>query len=183
MQRRLDLDVRHSIARATLPLLLCLGMVHLHARAAESPDWAKVTQEFGPAVVNISASGMRQVSAGDGDGPAAGNQDADEDAMQEFLRRFQKQFGATGVSMQVPVRSLGSGFVLDADGIILTNAHVVAYAQEVIVRLTDRREFKARILGSDRATDIAVLKIDAQHLPTINVGNPAELKVGEWVLA
>jgi serine protease Do len=103
--------------------------------------------------------------------------------MQEFLRRFQKQFGATGVSMQVPVRALGSGFVLQEDGIILTNAHVVAYAQEVIVRLTDRREFKARILGSDRTTDIAVLKIEARNLPTIHMGNPSELKVGEWVLA
>jgi len=175
---------RHSIARAIFPLvLLCAGMVHLHARAAELPDWAKVTQEFGPAVVNISASGMRQVSAGDAEGAAASSSDADADPMQEFVRRFQKQFGATGVSMQVPVHALGSGFVLEEDGLILTNAHVVAFAQEVIVRLTDRREFKARILGSDRATDIAVLKIDARHLPTVNVGNPAELKVGEWVLA
>ena len=184
MQRCQELDARRSIARAIFPLaLLCVGSVHLNARAVEPPDWAKVTQEFGPAVVNISASGMRQVSAGDAQGAPASSPDADADAMQEFLRRFQKQFGATGVSMQVPVRSLGSGFVLDADGLILTNAHVVAYAQEVIVRLTDRREFKARILGSDRATDIAVLKIDAQHLPTVNVGNPADLKVGEWVLA
>src|SRR5476649_393409 len=184
MQRRLELDARHSIARAIFPLvILCAGMVHLHARANEPPDWAKVTQEFGPAVVNISTSGMRQVSAGDSDSAATNGTDADADAMQEFLRRFQKQFGATGVSMQVPVRALGSGFVLEEDGLILTNAHVVAFAQEVIVRLTDRREFKARILGSDRSTDIAVLKIDARHLPTINVGNPAELKVGEWVLA
>jgi serine protease Do len=184
MQRCLERDVRHSIARATFPLaLLCMGIVHLHARAAEPPDWAKVTQEFGPAVVNISTSGMRQVSAGDAEGAAASTPDADADAMQEFLRRFQKQFGATGVSMQVPVRMVGSGFVLEEDGLILTNAHVVASAQEVVVRLTDRREFKARILGSDRSTDIAVLKIDARHLPTINVGNPAELKVGEWVLA
>jgi serine protease Do len=126
---------------------------------------------------------MRQISAGDADGAAAVGADADADAMQEFVRRFQKQFGATGVSMQVPVRTLGSGFVLEEDGLILTNAHVVAFAQEVIVRLTDRREFKARILGTDRRTDIAVLKIDARHLPTINTGNPAELRVGEPVLA
>jgi len=184
MQRCPELDVRHSIARSIFPLaLVCMGLAHMQARANEPPDWAKVTQEFGPAVVNISTSGMRQVSAGDADGAAAASPDADADAMQEFLRRFQKQFGATGVSMQVPVRAVGSGFVLEEDGLILTNAHVVASAQEVIVRLTDRREFKARILGSDRMTDIAVLKIDARHLPTINVGNPAELKVGEWVLA
>ncbi len=184
MQRCQEHDVRPSIARAIFPLaLLCMGIVHLPTRAAEPPDWAKVTQEFGPAVVNISTSGMRQVSAGDAEGAAPASPDADADAMQEFLRRFQKQFGATGVSMQVPVRAVGSGFVLEEDGLILTNAHVVASAQEVIVRLTDRREFKARILGSDRRTDIAVLKIDARHLPTIHIGKPAELRVGEPVLA
>src|ERR1700681_2325539 len=122
MQRCLELDGRHSIARAIFPLaLLCMGMVHLPARAGEPPDWAKVTQEFGPAVVNISTSGMRQISAGDAEGAAASSPDADTDAMQEFLRRFQKQFGATGVSMQVPVHTLGSGFVLEEGGLILTN--------------------------------------------------------------
>ncbi len=171
----------HAMFVLALACLCPYSPAALAERIARTPDWAAVTKEFGPAVVNISASGMRQVSAGDADG--APGADADGDAMQEFLRRFQKQFGATGVSMQVPVRALGSGFVLDEDGIILTNAHVVADAQEVIVRLTDRREFKARILGIDRPTDIAVLKIDASHLPTIRVGNPAELRVGEWVLA
>src|SRR5258705_8967500 len=103
MQRCLQLDARHSIARSILPMaLLCMGMVHLHARAGEAPDWAKVTQEFGPAVVNIATSGMRQISAGDAEGAAAASPDADADAMQEFLRPFPKQFGATGVSLQVP---------------------------------------------------------------------------------
>src|SRR5258706_12501322 len=116
MQRCLQLDARHSIARAILPFaLLCMGMVHLHARAGEPPDWAKVTQEFGPAVVNISTSGMRQVSAGDGEGAAPPAPDADADALQEFLRRFQKQFGAPGGSMQGPGRAVGSGFVLEED--------------------------------------------------------------------
>jgi serine protease Do len=184
MQRCAKPVVRRSTARLAFALAcLCAGTVPLHALGVESPDWAQVTQEFGPAVVNISASGMRQISAGDAAGAAAESTDADGDAMQEFVRRFQKQFGATGVSMQVPVRAMGSGFVLDADGVILTNAHVIASAQEVIVRLTDRREFKARILGSDRLTDIAVLKIEARDLPTVKMGNPAELKVGESVLA
>src|SRR5258706_13861409 len=97
MQRRLQLDARHSIVRAIVPLaLLCMGMVHLHARAGEAPDWAKVTQEFGPAVVNIATSGMRQISAGDAGGPAAGDPDADADAKQGFLRRFPQPVGATG---------------------------------------------------------------------------------------
>src|SRR6266702_1736272 len=116
MQRCLEPDARRSIVRAAFSLaLLCVGLAHLHARAGEPPDWAKVTQEFGPAVVNVSTSGMRQVSAGDAEGAAASSPDADADAMQEFLRSFQKQFGATGVSMQVPVRAMGSGFVLEED--------------------------------------------------------------------
>ena len=81
------------------------------------------------------------------------------------------------------LRGQGSGFVVSADGLILTNAHVVRDASEVIVKLTDRREFKARVLGSDPKTDVAVLKIDAKDLPTVPLGSARDLKVGEWVLA
>ena len=149
------------------------------------PDFSQITQQFGPAVVNISVSGMRQVSAGNDD-IAAASDDADgasQDPMQLFLRRFQQQFGGTGATMQVPVRGLGSGFIVSQDGIILTNAHVVADAKDVIVKLTDRREYRAQVLGSDKKTDIAVLKIDAGNLPTVAIGKPADLHVGEWVLA
>ena len=83
----------------------------------------------------------------------------------------------------MPVRGQGSGFIVSADGIILTNAHVVKDAKEVTVKLTDRREFRAKVLGSDAKTDIAVLKIDAKNLPTVPLGNTKDLKVGEWVLA
>ena len=148
------------------------------------PDFAQITRRNGRAVVNISVSGMRQVSAGsddaadpDGDAASAG------DPAQLFLRRFQQQFGGSGATMQVPVRGLGSGFILSEDGLILTNAHVVANAQEVTVKLTDRREFPARVLGSDPKTDIAVLKIAARGLPTVAIGKPADLSVGDWVLA
>ena len=85
--------------------------------------------------------------------------------------------------MQVPVRTQASGFITQADGLILTNAHVVADASEVTVKLTDRREFQARVLGKDEKTDIAVLKIDADHLPIVLLGRPSDLMVGEWVLA
>jgi serine protease Do len=146
------------------------------------PDFSRITQRYGPAVVNISASGMRQVTAGSEGADAAGGGDA-SDPTQLFLRRFQQQFGGSGATMQVPVRGLGSGVIVSADGLILTNAHVVANATEVIVKLTDRREFPATILGRDTRTDIAVLKIDADRLPTIAIGNPADLQVGEWVLA
>ncbi len=151
------------------------------------PDFARITQLYGPAVVNISVTGMRQVSAGadeaDGDGESDAEGDPGSDPMRLFLRRFQQQFGGTGATMQVPVRGQGSGFIVSQDGLILTNAHVVADASEVVVKLTDRREFRAKILGSDRKTDIAVLRIEASDLPVITVGNPDDLLVGEWVLA
>ncbi len=83
----------------------------------------------------------------------------------------------------MPVRGQGSGFIVSADGIILTNAHVVRDAKDVTVKLTDRREFQAKVLGSDPKTDVAVLKIDAKNLPVAPLGNASELKVGEWVLA
>ena len=148
------------------------------------PDFSQITRQYGPAVVNISVSGMRQVTAGNegAEAPGGGGDDA-SDPMQLFLRRFQQQFGGSGATMQVPVRGLGSGVIMSPDGLILTNAHVVANAGEVIVKLTDRREFRAQILGRDAKTDIAVLKIDAERLPTVTVGNPDDLKVGEWVLA
>ncbi len=148
------------------------------------PDFSRITKRYGPAVVNISVSGMRQVTAGTegSDGPGDSREDA-SDPMQLFLRRFQQQFGGSGATMQVPVRGVGSGVIMSADGLILTNAHVVSHAGDVTVKLTDRREFRARILGRDLKTDIAVLRIDAENLPTVRIGNPDDLQVGEWVLA
>ncbi|KAB2967175.1 Do family serine endopeptidase [Zoogloea sp.] len=146
------------------------------------PDFARITQRYGPAVVNISVSGVRQVTVGPETADPTSD-DSDADSMQQFLRRFQQQFGGSGASMQVPVRGQGSGFIVSEDGLILTNAHVIASAHDVVVKLTDRREFRAQVLGSDKRTDIAVLRIDAKQLPTVKVGNPTELQVGQWVLA
>src|SRR5205807_1825660 len=81
------------------------------------------------------------------------------------------------------MRGVGSGFIVSPDGVILTNAHVVAGADEVTVRLTDKREYKAKVLGSDKMTDVAVLKIDARGLPSVKIGNPDTTRVGEWVVA
>jgi len=175
-------------ALAALLMLAAAGASFAEtAPPAGLPDFTRITQQYGPAVVNISVSGTRQVSAGGDQGKAVPSSDEGDgdgaDPMQLFLRRFQQQFGGSGASMQVPVRGLGSGFIVSEDGLILTNAHVVADAQEVIVKLTDRREFRARVLGSDAKTDIAVLKIAATQLPVVAIGSPAELKVGEWVLA
>jgi serine protease Do len=142
--------------------------------AVAVPDFSQIAQQYGNAVVNISVSGSRKVSA------------AEADPVQEFFRRFQglpPGAQGNGGNVEVPVRGLGSGFIVAQDGVILTNAHVVQDAKEVIVRLTDRREFNAKVLGADAKTDIAVLKIDAKNLPTVRLGDPAALKTGEWVLA
>ena len=153
------------------------------------PDFSQITREAGPAVVNISVVGKareRTASRGgdDDDGPFAGDPFAEY-----FFRHFggvpnmpQQQQPRRGGSAPV-VRGQGSGFIVSADGIILTNAHVVQDAKDVTVKLTDRRELKAKVLGSDAKTDIAVLKIDARNLPVVRMGSDDKLSVGEWVLA
>ena len=147
------------------------------------PDFSTITSRDGPAVVNISVTGTMKAS----DDEAAEMQGIDpEDPMFQFFRRFQGQINPRGQQQQqrdVPVRAQGSGFIVDPSGIIITNAHVVKDAKEVTVKLTDRREFRAKVLGADAKTDIAVLKIDAKSLPVLALGNTKDLKVGEWVLA
>ena len=142
------------------------------------PDFPLITQKYGPAVVNISVSGTRKPGATDEDEDSPhGNADPFD-----FFRRF-----APGVpNLQrkpTPVRGLGSGFIVDTNGTIITNAHVVKDANEVTVKLTDRREYRAKVLGADPKTDIAVIKIDAKNLPAVTLGSSEKLKVGEWVLA
>ncbi|OVZ59286.1 peptidase [Pigmentiphaga sp. NML080357] len=137
--------------------------------AVTPPDFSQITQRYGPAVVNISVTGTTKVS------------DDEDDPFAQFFRGFPGYPG--GGTHSVPMRGQGSGFIISPDGVILTNAHVVKGAKEVTVKLTDRREFRAKVLGSDPQTDVAVLKIDARNLPVVALGNPNDLRVGEWVLA
>ncbi len=149
------------------------------------PDMTRIAAKLSPSVVNISVRGVRKVSTADdllvSDTDAEGSRD--DAVMREFLKRFQQRFGALPPQLSMPVRGEGSGFIVRADGLILTNAHVVSDADEVVVKLTDRREFVAKVLGTDKLTDIAVLKIDAQGLPSVSLAPPRPLQVGEWVLA
>ena len=147
------------------------------------PDFSTITSRDGPAVVNISVTGTEK--APDDDTMAQLQGIDPDDPMFQFFRQFQGQMGPRGQQPQraVPVRSQGSGFIVDPSGIIMTNAHVVKDAKEVTVKLTDRREYRAKVLGADAKTDIAVLKIDAKNLPVLALGNTKDLKVGEWVLA
>ena len=155
------------------------------------PDFPQITERYGPAVVNISVTGTSKVS--DQSQQAQGDDEgASNDPFLEFFRRFQQGQGmnphlgkgnGNGAPQEMPTRGQGSGFIVSSDGIILTNAHVVKDAREVTVKLTDRREFRAKVLGSDPKTDIAVLRIEAKNLPMVVLGKTSDLRVGEWVLA
>ena len=159
-------------ATAALPVVAAAPAVV----SSSYPDFASIVRANGPSVVNIAVTGKAR--AGDDEESAAA------DPMEEFFRRFGPglQRPQPGQTPRVK-RGQGSGFIVSGDGVILTNAHVVDGAEEVTVKLTDRREFKAKVIGSDKRSDVAVIKIDARNLPAVRIGNPADVSVGEWVLA
>ena len=139
------------------------------------PDFAAIVDANKGAVVNITAT---KVVSPRGQMPFGGGGDDDEDnPLSEFFRRFQAPMP------RMPLQGMGSGFIVHGDGVVLTNAHVVEGADEVRVKLTDRREFKGKVAGVDKLTDVAVVKIDAKDLPTVKLGDPAKIRTGEWVLA
>jgi len=161
------------------PWLLLALLLPFYATAG-LPEFTRLVEKQGPAVVNVStkqaqppaqAMGRRRPQVPDGG------------QLEDFLRHF---FGEGGPGPRQPMpdrRSLGSGFIISADGYILTNHHVVKDSDEIVIRLTDRREYVAELVGSDERTDIALLKIEAEDLPVVKIGNPRDVKVGEWVLA
>lgn len=142
------------------------------AASAALPDFAKLVEQNGPAVVNISVVQNRKTSMG---APDRGI--TPDHPMYEFFRRFEIP------REPQPSQGVGSGFIVSADGLVLTNAHVVQNAEEVTVKLSDRREFRAKVIGTDPQTDVAVLKLDATGLPTVRLGSAADVRVGEWVVA
>ncbi|RTL47738.1 MAG: DegQ family serine endoprotease [Rhodocyclaceae bacterium] len=151
------------------------------AQGRDLPDFTDLVEKQGAAVVNISTTQV--VKAGRAN---AQNPFDEDDPMFEFFRRFGMPRGGQGMPespREFENKGLGSGFIISADGYILTNTHVVADADEVVVKLTDKREFKAKVLGADRRTDVALIKIDAGGLPVAKLGDPSKLKVGEWVVA
>jgi len=156
-------------------LLFALILAVPAAGAAQLPDFTDLVEKQGPAVVNISTSqSVRNPLL-----PQIPNLQED-DPFYEFFRRFIPQ---PGQPREFQSQSLGSGFIVSQDGYIMTNAHVVETADEITVKLTDKREFKAKVIGADRRTDLALIKIDASGLPAVKFGDPNKLKVGEWVLA
>ena len=163
-------------AGALFALGLSLAVAGMPALAAELPDFTALVERNGPAVVNIQAT--VSPSATRGAGP-----DADDADVPDIFRRF---FGP-GPIPRGPQggerRSAGSGFIISADGYVLTNNHVVGDADQVTVRLSDRRELDAKVIGTDEQTDIALLKIEASGLPVVSVGDSGTLKPGQWVVA
>jgi len=147
--------------------------------AAALPDFSGLVEKYGPAVVNISVVQGTKTAA-----RMPRFQMPDDEDLPQFFRNlpFQFQFPEQPQD-RGPTRGVGSGFIVSADGVILTNAHVVDGADEVDVKLTDKREFTAKVLGVDKTTDIAVLKIAARDLPYVRTGDPKTTKVGEWVVA
>src|SRR5437868_626356 len=142
------------------------------------PDFSQLVDRYGPAVVNVEVVEKAQPAAGGPPGLSP------NDPFYDFFRRF----GVPGPEQgprahQPPARGAGSGFIINSDGYILTNTHVVANADEVTVRLTDRREFPAKVIGADERTDVAVIKISASNLPIVKLGDPSRIKPGQWVLA
>ena len=154
-----------------------------HAEPRGLPDFTELVEKQGASVVNISTTQtVRNNARGAQPFPFDEN-----DPMFEFFRRFiPRQPGSPAfpcLPREQESRSLGSGFIVAADGYILTNAHVVDAADEILVRLTDKREFKARVIGADKRTDVALIKIEASGLPSVRLGDPNLLRVGEWVVA
>ena len=139
------------------------------------PDFTELYEQQGPAVVSIDVTQKSRRSVM----PEL----SEDDPFYEFFRRFGQIPRNTPRPRDFEQQSTGSGFILSADGYILTNAHVVDEASEVSVKLTDKREFKAKVIGTDKRTDVALLKIEATGLPRVTIGDPEKLKVGEWVAA
>ncbi len=180
---------RRSLATAVLAfgfLATAMSPQGALAQVKGLPDFTELVEQVGPSVVNIRT--LEKVSSREAQ---AGSPDEE---MQELFRRF---FGVPMPAPNAPrqqrpnrpepeqerPRGVGSGFVLSADGFIMTNAHVVDGADQVMVTLPDKREFKARIVGADKRTDVAVVKIEATGLPAVKIGDVSRLKVGEWVMA
>ena len=158
-----------------LPVLL-LALAASVARA-QAPDFTSLVRDAGPAVVALTGGQslvLPDLPLAEED-VEAGEQDEDPELLRDFLRRF---YGPA-----LDVRSLGSGFVIDAAGYIITNAHLVAERRDIKVRLADRREFEARVIGVDALSDIALIKIEAGGLAPVRIGDPAKLRPGEWVAA
>ena len=173
---------RWAMVATSVLVLAAAWPATVRAQSVQLPDFTDLVERVGPAVVNIrTLERGRSVAGG-----------ALDPGVEEFFRRFgiplpggraDPRGGPRADDAPPQQRGVGSGFILSADGYIMTNAHVVDGADELLVTLTDKREFKARVVGSDKRTDVALVKIDASALPSVKIGDSNRVKVGEWVMA
>jgi len=166
-------------AQSAAPALAALGPSGPSStpRVTGLPDFSGLVAEAGGAVVNVSVTEKAQKMPGlNGQGQGDG-----DDPLSQFFRRF--QVPQPGPDRTPPTKGVGSGFIVSADGYVLTNAHVVSDASEVTVTLTDRREFPAKVIGIDKPSDVALIKIAATGLPTVRFGDPSKLRPGQWAIA
>lgn len=171
------MKTRNSFSVSGYLLAIAMLVIPLSARA-ELPDFVTIVKNNSPSVVNISTSQKpKALNGGRPHGRIPGMPEGTP--FDDFFRRFFDEEQDRGFD----ATSLGSGFIVSEDGYILTNRHVIADADEIIVRLNDRRELEAEVIGSDKRSDVALLKVNAENLPTVKVGDSRDLEVGEWVLA
>ncbi len=162
-----------------LILVMLFGLSSVaSAQTRELPDFTDLVEKQGAAVVNISTVQMQSTPT-NRIFPGMPNIPEDD----PFFEFFRRQMPPNTAPREFESRSLGSGFIISTDGYILTNTHVIESADEITVKLTDKREFRAKVIGTDRRTDVALLKIEATGLPKVTQGDPNKLKVGEWVVA
>lgn len=168
-----------KLSRVTLSLIFAWALTSFWATASagQLPDFTDLVDEYGKAVVNIST-----IQSTTAKNPFDGMEGIEGTPFEEFFRHF---FGEQGNMPQQERehRSLGSGFLISDDGYVLTNFHVIKNAKKIIVKLTDRREFTAEVVGEDPESDLALLKFKGKNLPFVKLGSSKELKVGEWVVA
>ncbi|MGY6239696.1 DegQ family serine endoprotease [Burkholderia ambifaria] len=175
---------RHADPQIITPAQAAALMPAEAAAKTGIPDFSGLVETYGPAVVNISAKHVVKQVSRRVQQPQLPMDPSDP--FYQFFKHFYGQVPGMGGDAQPddqPSASLGSGFIVSADGYILTNAHVIDGANVVTVKLTDKREYKAKVVGSDKQSDVAVLKIDASGLPTVKIGDPGQSKVGQWVVA
>ncbi len=175
--------MKNSMGAFCLMLVMVLGLVVQTASARSLPDFTDLVKENSAAVVNISTTQARPQNTGNM--PFSERQlEQLPEFFQDFFRGPQSPYGQGNPRGQAPITSMGSGFIVSKDGYVLTNNHVVEGADEIIVRLSDRRELPATLVGTDARSDLAVLKInDGEDLPVVRIGQSKDLEPGEWVLA
>jgi serine protease Do len=169
----------HRIFLWSASLLLMSGLAAQSA-LAQLPDFTGLVKKNAPAVVNISTT--HEVTSDDSNQQDPLQGLPEDSPFREFFKRFYDQQRPQG-PQEYKVRSLGSGFIISSDGYIITNNHVIANADQIRVRLNDHSEYKAKVIGTDKRSDVALLKIDAKNLPTVKLGDSSKLQVGQWVLA